>query len=155
MVNSTIADIFEKTGNGPKIESERTVCELFKLTFCLQMTFFGSSKKMPRRVGVATRFPRQHEKKAKQKPPSNTRRSSDENSDETNVPDRNYEESKTWAYLFFGSQHRPHRRVEESDSLEYLDLLPPKALREEEHELCALMAHSRSAPNFLHPTGYC
>ncbi len=31
------------------------------------------------------------------------------------------------------------------ESVEYLDLLPPKALREEEHTLSALMVHSRQA----------
>ncbi len=94
---------------------------------------------MPRRVSVAARFPRQHESKAKEKKVAGRYA----NKDGQNNSENNSDESKTWTYLFFGGQQSRTRPVKDNDKLEYLDLLPPKALREEEHELRALMVHSR------------
>jgi hypothetical protein len=96
---------------------------------------------MPRRISVAARFPRQHEKEKGEKTPSNAQSSCNEKEGE--VAGNTSEETKSWSYLFFGSQHSLPRHPGEKDSLEYLDLLPPKALREEEYKLSALMVHSR------------
>ena len=92
---------------------------------------------MPRRISVAARFPRQHEEKQGSKPRK------DRNRDEENRSENSSDESKTWTYLFFGSQHSRARPMWDKEKLQYLDLLPPKVLREEEHELNALMVHSR------------
>ena len=94
---------------------------------------------MPRRVSVATRFPRQHVNEAN----GRLVRTKNVNKDEERNSGKSSDETKTWSYLFFGSQHSRSRPVGEKEKLEYLDLLPPKALREEEYELSALMVHSR------------
>ena len=101
--------------------------------------FLNLRREMPRRVSAAARFPRQHESEAKEK----TIARRDTQKDEKKLSENNSDESKTWTYLFFGGQHSRARPVGANDKLEYLDLLPPKVLREEEHELRALMVHSR------------
>ena len=79
---------------------------------------------MPRRVGVAGRFPR-HDKEAD---PSNPRK-------KRNVKERVI------------SMENTSVRLHENN--EYLDLLPPNALREAEYMLSALMVHSRQAHNLI------
>ncbi len=95
---------------------------------------------MPRRVGVAGRFKRAqpHDKESDEKSKANARNTQN---GKVGVSERNGEESSS---SFFGSKHFKSQRLLGDDGrLEYLDLLPPKTLREEEYELNALMVHSR------------
>ncbi len=93
---------------------------------------------MPRRVGVAGRFKRApHDQDSGSKSKAKARKS--QNGEE--VVSEEDGDGTSWS--FFGSKHMKSRRLGDDGRLEYLDLLPPKSLREEEHEICALMVHSR------------
>ncbi len=50
--------------------------------------------------------------------------------------------SRAWSFVFYGSQRSRPSRIDKPE-VNYLETLPPAELREEEHELSALMAHSR------------
>jgi hypothetical protein len=50
--------------------------------------------------------------------------------------------SRAWSFVFFGSQRSRPVRVDEGE-INYLETIPATELREEEHVLSTLMAHSR------------
>ncbi len=93
---------------------------------------------MPRRVGVAGRFKRApHDQDSEGKSKAKARKSKN---GEEGVSEED-DDGTSWS--FFGSKHMKSRRLGDDGRLEYLDLLPPKSFREEEHEISALMVHSR------------